>query len=191
MRSDIQNPNVCSFASQPHALAVIYYDGTDTSAMPNSTAQAYTDPGTCANDPLSETVPLATQAAVAKPDVSLTMNVNVTLNATLQVQWSFNESPSVYDYNDPILGDLFAGNTTFPAKYNVINTGTNGTVRIVVNNFSRAPHPIHFHAHNFQVLSEGPGNDWDGTITNPSNPQRRDAQILRPNDFSVPQSDST
>jgi FtsP/CotA-like multicopper oxidase with cupredoxin domain len=33
------------------------------------------------------------------------------------------------------------------------------------------------HGHNFFVLSEGPGT-WDGTVTNPSNPQRRDVQML-------------
>jgi hypothetical protein len=31
--------------------------------------------------------------------------------------------------------------------------------------------------HDFQVLAEGVGI-WDGTITNPSNPARRDVQIL-------------
>jgi hypothetical protein len=33
------------------------------------------------------------------------------------------------------------------------------------------------HGHNFWVLHVGPGA-WDGTITNPNNPQRRDTQML-------------
>jgi hypothetical protein len=35
----------------------------------------------------------------------------------------------------------------------------------------------HLHGHNFQVLAEGFGT-WDGTITNPDNPSRRDVQVL-------------
>lgn len=38
---------------------------------------------------------------------------------------------------------------------------------------------MHIHGHDFQVLHDGDGM-WDGTITNPSNPQRRDTQMLRP-----------
>ncbi len=36
---------------------------------------------------------------------------------------------------------------------------------------------MHLHGHNFWVLAEGIGA-WDGTITNPSNPQRRDTQLM-------------
>lgn len=40
-----------------------------------------------------------------------------------------------------------------------------------------------------QVLSEGIGT-WDGvSITNPSNPQRRDTQLIQPNGFLVIQID--
>ena len=35
----------------------------------------------------------------------------------------------------------------------------------------------HLHGHNFQVLAEGYG-EWDGSITNPSNPMRRDVHVL-------------
>jgi FtsP/CotA-like multicopper oxidase with cupredoxin domain len=37
---------------------------------------------------------------------------------------------------------------------------------------------MHMHGHEFQVLAEGFGT-WDGTITNPSNPMRRDVQYLQ------------
>ena len=36
---------------------------------------------------------------------------------------------------------------------------------------------MHLHGHQFWVLAEGIG-EWDGAITNPSNPQRRDTQIM-------------
>jgi FtsP/CotA-like multicopper oxidase with cupredoxin domain len=38
---------------------------------------------------------------------------------------------------------------------------------------------MHLHGHEFQILAEGFGS-WDGTITNPSNPMRRDVQFLQP-----------
>ena len=37
-----------------------------------------------------------------------------------------------------------------------------------------------------QVLAEGVGT-WDGTIVNPSNPQRRDTQLIRPSGYLVVQ----
>ena len=46
---------------------------------------------------------------------------------------------------------------------------------------------MHLHGHNFWVLSEGPG-DWDGTIINKQNPQRRYVQILQPGYFEFPTS---
>jgi multicopper oxidase len=50
---------------------------------------------------------------------------------------------------------------------------------IVYNTFVPVGHPMHLHGHEFQVLAEGFGS-WDGTITNPSNPMRRDVQFLQP-----------
>lgn len=35
------------------------------------------------------------------------------------------------------------------------------------------------HGHNYYVLAQGEGI-WDGTVTNPSNPQRRDTQLVPP-----------
>jgi hypothetical protein len=41
-----------------------------------------------------------------------------------------------------------------------------------------AAHPIHLHGHNMFVLNVGLG-DWDGhTVVNPTNPQRRDVQLV-------------
>ena len=38
---------------------------------------------------------------------------------------------------------------------------------------------MHMHGHNMWVLAEGQGQ-WDGTVTNPDNPQRRDVHLLQP-----------
>jgi FtsP/CotA-like multicopper oxidase with cupredoxin domain len=36
---------------------------------------------------------------------------------------------------------------------------------------------MHLHSHNFFVSAQGTGM-WDGTVTRPENPQRRDTQLL-------------
>jgi len=46
------------------------------------------------------------------------------------------------------------------------------------NSFVPVGHPMHMHGHEFQVLAEGFGT-WDGVITNPDNPTRRDVQFLQ------------
>ena len=43
---------------------------------------------------------------------------------------------------------------------------------------------MHLHGHNFYVLAVGTGT-WDGTIVNPSNPQRRDTQLVPPERYVV------
>ena len=48
---------------------------------------------------------------------------------------------------------------------------------------------MHIHGHNFQVLASGFGS-WDNkTIIRPSNPQRRDTQIMGPLGYIVVQWD--
>lgn len=49
---------------------------------------------------------------------------------------------------------------------------------------------MHLHGHNPYILHEGPG-PWDGTIVRPSNPQRRDVQIVRGGGHLVLQFDAT
>ena len=44
---------------------------------------------------------------------------------------------------------------------------------------------MHLHGHNFWVLAEGVGK-WDGTIVNPSNPQRRDTQLVAAGSLDAP-----
>lgn len=51
-------------------------------------------------------------------------------------------------------------------------------------------HPIHLHGYNMYVLAEGAGT-WNGTITNPNNPQRRDVQQVRAGGYIVVQFDPT
>jgi FtsP/CotA-like multicopper oxidase with cupredoxin domain len=166
MRSNISTP--CTEANQPNALAAIYYDKADTTKAPTSIAWNVPDPGTCANDDLSLTVPYYPIAA-ANPSTTETMIIDYIINATGSFLWRLD---------GPVLLQAEQGNLTFPAEWNVHNFGTNTTVRIVVNNPSPASHPMHLHGHNMQILSAGSG-DWDGSsIVNAGNPQRRDVQLV-------------
>jgi hypothetical protein len=92
-----------------------------------------------------------------------------------------NNSSFRANYNNPILLLSKTGNDSYPydPEWNVYNFGSNSSIRIVINNLGavRLTHPMHLHGHNFFVESVGAGA-WDGTIVNPSNPQRRDVQLL-------------
>ena len=44
---------------------------------------------------------------------------------------------------------------------------------------------MHLHAHNFWILAEGVGK-WDGKVTNPSNPVRRDTHLMGPGSDDAP-----
>jgi hypothetical protein len=106
------------------------------------------------------------------------------------------------DYNDPVLLLAEEKNYSYPydPNWNVVNFGTNSSIRINVYNNNTSPHvrhlpssspitsiliildtqPMHLHGHDFFVLHDGAG-PWDGvSIINPSNPQRRDTHNLAP-----------
>jgi FtsP/CotA-like multicopper oxidase with cupredoxin domain len=184
MRSNIST--ACSNANQPNALAVIYYDKADTTKAPTSVAWNVPDPGNCANDDLSLTVPYYSIAA-ATPSTTKTMVIDYVINATGSFLWRLDGTSFRANYNDPVLLLAEQGNLTYPDEWNVKNFGTNTTVRVVVNNPSPASHPMHLHGHYMQILHEGDGN-WDGSsIINANNPQRRDTQLVRANGHFVMQ----
>ena len=172
------NQPACGESNGPDGRGIIYYTGSDPSVAPTSTAGA---PGPvnphCQNDALSTTVP---QYAIAAADADTTITITIAgqPDASGVFRWTMNGVSYEGDLSNPILPQALAGTTNFPAQYNVINTGAVKTVRIIIINTTPAPHHMHMHGHDFQVLAEGFGT-WDGTIVNPSNPQRRDVQMLR------------
>ena len=154
MRSKITSGACTEPASQPLALAVIYYEGAQISSLPSndSVAQIDTTPP-CLNDPLSDSVPMYPIAAV-DTDTTVTMNVAVAVNATGHIVWTINDSAFEADWNNPILLLAKSGNISYPAAdadWNVYNLGTNGTVRVIVNNLSPTSHPWHLHGHEMYV----------------------------------------
>ena len=58
-------------------------------------------------------------------------------------------------------------------------------VRVVLYNYDDAPHPIHMHGHNAQILNIGIGT-WDGSIVRANNPTRRDVFVMPPGSESFP-----
>ncbi|CAK3940089.1 multicopper oxidase [Lecanosticta acicola] len=192
MRSDL-GPSFfeggCSLhdGTSPTALAAIYYERADNSTVPtsNSTVSS-TALTTCQNDDLSATVPCHAIQPPSQPASSQNLDVTLQSNGTHNLFY-VNNSTFRVDYNDPVLLDAKNGQTRFPSEYNVYDFGQSSSIRLVIYNHAQAgSHPMHWHGHNMYVLAVGFGT-WDGTITNPSNPQRRDVQILpNPQSASVP-----
>ncbi|KAL2161030.1 hypothetical protein VTH06DRAFT_8743 [Thermothelomyces fergusii] len=174
MRSNLTS---CLPGRQPYAVAAVYYDDADAAAAPSSRAWDVPDPGTCANDDLAVTEPLF-PLPLPEPTLTRAMDVELFTNESGVTLWKFGGVSMRADYNNPVLLLANDGNFTYPPQWNVVNHGDHTAVRIVVNNKSPSPHPMHLHGHNFYVLHEGPG-EWDGTIVRPSNPHRRDVHMVR------------
>lgn len=180
MRSTISS--TCSVTTQPDGLAIIYYQQADTNSTPNSTAWSIDD-SKCANDPLNKTVPFA-PIEPQSPQTTVNIALNFEINATGHFLWTMDGSSFRVDYNDPILLLADAGNDSYPydPEWNVYNFGSNQSFVIVINNISPIAHPMHIHGHNMYVLNEGVGA-WNGSTVRPSNPMRRDVQLVQPSGY--------
>ena len=216
-------------AANPGVKAAIFYQDADRSKEPTTQPgpNAYTT--NCANDPLSQTIPVY-PIDPGEPSVTEIIPIEFESNGTALLWYMANRTFRA-DYNDPILLEAKLGNLDFPYVRNVHNYGTNNSVRFVFENTGTQPHPMHLHGHNIFVLQTGSctsnetifgnqngttqsgksetvvsskrglnvdygshekrnmpyGNCWDGSIVNPSNPQRRDVQMLLPGQYIVVQ----
>ena len=56
------------------------------------------------------------------------------------MEWRINRQPFRANFNDPLLLLAQEQNTTYPPESNVYQTGSNQTVRLVVNNNSTSQH---------------------------------------------------
>jgi FtsP/CotA-like multicopper oxidase with cupredoxin domain len=180
------NQPQCGDSSGPDGRGIIYYSGIDPKTTPTDTTGSTPPPVNvhCQNDALASTMPMYAIAA-AEPDTTITLTISGSPNTTGAFHWTFNDVAYNGNLDAPLLFDAVQSSTsssssattlTFAPTSNVYNIGTNGTVRIIVYNTLPAPHPMHLHGHDFQVLAEGSGV-WDGTIVNPANPQRRDVHM--------------
>lgn len=183
MRSDIDMVCLQTVATIQTALAAIYYESADSSSTPDTTGTTW-ESRNCQNDPLNQTVPYY-QLTPPEPETVQAVTITVGFNATGFIVMFMNNSSFRADYNDPVLLDANAGQFSFPTERNVYNFGSNSSVRLILKNTYDTVHPMHLHGHNFWVLAEGLGS-WDGTVTNPSNPLRRDTHNLQPGTVEEP-----
>lgn len=172
--------NVSSLSNvvQPYGRAALYYKGADTTAMPKSTPWPYDDTVTTGNDDLSLTEPVYA-IPVKEPDLTLEISIAFGPNGSGNALWFMNNQTFHADYNDPLLLEAKLNHTKFPdhPEWNVYDTGNAKTVRLIVSATIPLSHPMHLHGHDFLVLAQGRGK-WDGTITRPKSPQRRDGHLL-------------
>nr|POE62972.1 oxidoreductase ops5 [Quercus suber] len=195
--------------------AAVFYEQADRSQEPTSAPVAGAYSNYCGNDALSQTVPFMSLDP-GEPTVTEVIPLTFQSNGT-NLLWYMANRTFRADYNDPVLLEAKLGNLDFPYERNVHNYGTNRSVRFIIENAGVQPHPMHLHGHNMFILAEGTcaagpseggiqagpppssiskrqaspsdvrGNCWDGTITNPTNPQRRDVQMLLPGQYIVVQ----
>jgi FtsP/CotA-like multicopper oxidase with cupredoxin domain len=128
----------------------------------------------------------------SEPATTVTITISGTINATGHFLWTMDGSSFRANYNHPTLLLSNAGNNSYPfdPQWNVYNFGSNESIRFIFKNQSPSNHPMHLHGHEMFVLSEGFG-EWDGSIINPENPQRRDTQqVLTGGGFIVVQIDA-
>ncbi|KAK4168784.1 laccase lac5 [Cladorrhinum sp. PSN259] len=178
----------CSPARQPNALAAVYYDKADTSKTPESNPWVVPEPTDCANEPLIKTEPLY-PIPVPNPTFTQTMDIEVFKNASDVTLWKFNGVSTRVNYNNPVLLLANQGNFSYPPDWGVVNFSSNTSIRLIIRNKSQGSHPMHLHGHNTYILAEGLG-EWDGTITRPKNPHRRDVHLVRAGGHLVMQFDA-
>jgi len=149
MRSMLSSGGCTEPNHQPLALATIYYEHANTTAPPGNDSVAHVDTSPpCDNDDLSISIPEYSISA-DKPDTTIDMAVKVSVNATGHLVWTINDSAFRGNFNNPILLLANTGNTSYPMdpEWNVYNTGSNKTIRVVVTNHSPTSHPWHLHGH--------------------------------------------
>ncbi|KAL6709371.1 hypothetical protein ACN47E_001778 [Coniothyrium glycines] len=180
MRSQLAQGFRCTLTDgiSPNALAAVYYEDADTDSIPGTTSSVTTAQlEQCKNDALDTIAPLC-KIPLAEPDHTETITFDFKSNGT-NFLWYLNNSTYRGNYNAPTLLKAKNGERDFKAEWNVYQFPGAKHVRIhLVNSGLIGGHPMHLHGHDFQVLAEGYG-EWDGSIVNPSNPQRRDVHVLQ------------
>lgn len=129
-----------------------------------------------AQDPLSATAPLTPQP-VSEPSLIQNLDIVAAPNASGNLVFLVNNSTFRANYTASLLSAASEGITTYPShpEYNVYDFSRETSVRIIIRNMFPVMHNMHLHGHeSFSILAEGRG-EWDGTITRPENPQRRDS----------------
>jgi FtsP/CotA-like multicopper oxidase with cupredoxin domain len=178
-RSTLQaNGKSCSLVDgiNSNATAVIYYEDASPNAIPKSTSTITADRIlNCENDPAANSVPLFPLTSEPVGELfTQTFNIDLFNNGTHNL-WAINNITARVDYEVSQLYEASQGTLKPQPQWNLYTLPQSaGTARLILyNSFPFAGHPMHLHGHNFQVLAQGHGV-WDGIITSPENPSRRD-----------------
>lgn len=149
----------CSRSFNSAARAVVLVDKAPENTIPTTTAwPALPDDGQCANvgcppsstyltcltedqDPLNYTVPYYPKTPPT-PSVTYNLDMDVIVNATGHKLFVMNDSPFQGDYNHPILRLAHRKNSSQPynPKWNVVEFGTNSSIRVNIWNNNSSPH---------------------------------------------------
>lgn len=195
MRSELDVPCLNGTVLRPLARAVVRYPGASPNILPNTTGHAW-ESIDCLNvsqvyisaqfsllithqDPLSVTIPLTPQP-VSEPTLVQNLDIAAAPNASGHIVFIVNNSTFRANYTASLLSAAADGITAYPThpEYNLYDFSRETTVRIIIRNLFPVMHTMHLHGHDsFSILAEGRG-EWDGTITRPDNPQRRDSAQL-------------
>ena len=101
----------------PNAVAAVYYQGADTSSVPDTTSDVTeTELAKCSNDALNQTVPFCPLKISENPATSVTIDITAASNGT-DFLWYMNNSSFRGDYNDPVLLETKVGNLTFEPEW--------------------------------------------------------------------------
>ena len=149
----------------PEAVAAIYYENADTSAVPttNSTVPA-SEIENCENDSLFETVPYFSLAPTTSPASTQQIDITYQTNGT-NFLFYINNSTYRSDYNDPVFLEAKLGNTNFSAESNVYDFGDSDSIRFIIyNHATTGAHPMHMHGVSMTLST--PKRDLQGLRTN-------------------------
>ena len=183
----VRQPDLCNNVIQPFALAALYYDGADVNSIPWSISQPdFLKPllQQCNNDPIQDTIPVFPIAASTKPEVTVSVNMSTAINIHNQTVFEMNGIAFDGNYGSPVLSRAIGKNPIFDPQSNVYDLTGKRSARIIFFNSQPFAHPMHVHGQQMSVLAVGQGN-WNGSIVRPSNPQRRDTQLVPANGYLV------
>ncbi|KAK1751373.1 laccase-2 [Echria macrotheca] len=177
-----QSPGApCANTLQPKVKAVGYFNNPNVVPVDNPWPSFTQTVEVCHNADLEDTVPLYPHTLPSAPTLTETLEFTLGTNASGHFLFFVNGSAFRGNFNHPILLLSNLGNNSYPndPQWNVVNFGSNQVVRMVLYNQNVRSHPMHLHGHNFFVEKIGYNNEtWDGTIVRPTNPQRRDTQVV-------------
>lgn len=184
MRAEDVGSVTCGGSDNPLALAAIYNENANTSALPTTTPSTYLNASLC-----DVTMPFATpeySITPSTPSYQQDLEVTLELNATGSYEWRLGGRAYRANFNYPILFLAAEGNVSYPEdpQWNVYNFESNTSVLFNLTNLTPFTHPFHMHGHNFYVLEEGSGI-WNGSTPSNDNPMRRDTHIVPPLGYIV------